>query len=298
MKRIWIACLFLAMAWAGTVEAKIKVVATLSDLASIAEEVGGDRVDVDAIADGRVDLHNVQILPSYMLLVKRADLFVKVGMDLEIWSWRVLDGAHNPNLRVIDCSQNIQVMQRPTTPVNPSMGDIHIMGNPHYWLDPANGAVIAEAILNGLIEVDAEGADYYLERYDDFRQRLEDRIAGWEKEMEPYHGSEVVYFHNSWPYFSNRFGLVEAGFVEPKPGISPSPGHTAEIIKLIRTRDIRVVAISSYFDSKVPESIARQTGAEVVVLASSVGGVEGANNYFTLFDVNLRKLRAALEPEP
>jgi ABC-type Zn uptake system ZnuABC Zn-binding protein ZnuA len=282
----------------GPAQAKINVVATLSDLASITEEVGGDRVDVKYIADGKMDPHYVEILPSYMLMVKKAKLLVKVGMDLELWSLGVVDGARNRDLKIVDCSQGIEVLQKPTGQISAQMGDIHISGNPHYWLDPANGAVIARNIVDGLIEVDPEGAGYYQERLAGFIERLEAKIGEWREQMEPYAGSEIVFFHNSWPYFCEAFNLTAAGFVEPKPGINPSPGHTADIIKLVQAREIKTIAIAPFYSQKVPDSIARQTGSEVAVIASSVGGVEGADDYFSLFDVNLALLREKLGSTP
>jgi ABC-type Zn uptake system ZnuABC Zn-binding protein ZnuA len=219
-------------------------------------------------------------------------------MGLDQWAYGIIDGARNSKLQVTDCSQGIDILERPTTAVNMSMGDIHVAGNPHYWLDPVNGATIAETVYGALSDADPEGEAYYREHRDAFVAELETRVEGWQEAMKPYRGTEIVFFHNSWPYFTTRFGLVEAGFVEPKPGVSPSPGHTAEIVQLIQAGDIRILAMSPYFSSKVPDSIARQTGAKVVVLASSVGGVKGADDYFSLFETDLTLLREALGSAP
>jgi ABC-type Zn uptake system ZnuABC Zn-binding protein ZnuA len=296
MKRSMVLFAFILLLAGGTAQAKLKVVTTLSDLASITEEVGGDRVEVEYIVDGTQDVHYVEILPSYMLMLKRAKVFVKIGLDLELWSFQVVEGARNRNLHIVDCSPSIQVLQKPTGPVHPGMGDIHVSGNPHYWLDPANGILIAREIVHALMAADGEGAPYYQERLADFEARLNAKIAEWKALMADYAGTEIIYFHNSWPYFNQAFGLVGAEFVEPKPGVNPSPHHTAEVIQLIKAKNIKVIATSPYFDKKVPESIARQTGAQVVTLASSVGGVEGADDYFSLFDENLRRLTEALGP--
>ena len=296
MKRILIAIVLLAGLGPApaAAAAKVRVVATLSDLASIAEAVGGERVEVRSIAEGKQDPHAVEILPSYMLMLKKADLFLKVGMDLELWSRGIVSGARNPDLHIVDCSTGIGVLERPTTPVDAGMGDIHVGGNPHYWLDPRNGKVIARNVADGLIRVDPEGAATYEERLALFEARIDEKMDEWTAAMEPYRGTQVVFFHNSWPYFCRAFGLEAAGFIEPKPGVSPSPGHTANVIRLIRARGIEVIAMSPYFDRKASESVARQSGATLVVLASSVGGVEGADDYLSLFDANLRRLREAL----
>lgn len=294
MKRSIVLALALLLGWSATAGAEVKVVTTLTDFAAITREVGGDRVEVESIVKGSQDPHYVEILPSYMLLLKRADLFVQAGLDLELWAPQVVDGARNRNLRIVDCSRDIDLLEVPTTSVNASMGDIHVSGNPHYWLDPANGARIARAIADGLESVDPEGYAYYEERLADFESRLQAKVEEWRGLMEPYAGAEIVYFHNAWPYFNHAFGLEAAGFVEPKPGVSPSPGHTADVIRMIGAKGIRVIAIAPQYDRRVPDSIARQTGAAVVVLASSVGGVEDTGDYFALFDENLRRLREAL----
>jgi len=298
MKRNTFLLIVSLLTLAAGAEAKVRVVASLSDFASIAEEVGGDRVDVEAIADGRSDPHSVQVLPSYMVKVKKADIYLLVGMGLDQWAYGIIDGARNSKLQITDCSQGIEILDKPTTPVNLSMGDIHVSGNPHYWLDPMNGIVIAGTIYEALSNADPEGEPYYRDRRDVFETTVRERTEGWVAMMEPYRGTEVVYYHDSWPYFSQRFGLAEAGFVEPKPGISPSPGHTAEIVQLVKAREIRLLIMAPYFSTKVPDSIARQTGAQVVIVASSVGGVKGADDYLSLFETDLELLRKAMESSP
>lgn len=278
--------------------AELRVVATLADLASIARSVGGDRVDVDQIVDGRFDSHAVEILPSYMLKVGRADVFLQAGLDLEIWAPQIVAGARNRDLRVVDCSQGIEVLNRPVGGVDASMGDIHVAGNPHYWLDPANGVKIARTIADAFATADPEGRSWYEDRYAAFSSQLLQRITAWERQMAPYRGTGIVYFHDSWPYFNRAFGLDSVGFVEPKPGVSPSPRHTARLVEIIRTREVPVIVVAPYFDRRVPDSIARQTDARVVVLASSVGGIEGADDYVGLFDANLARLTSALGGAP
>lgn len=283
------------LVWPGaTHAAELRVVATLSDLASIAESLGGDRIEVDYLVDGRFDTHAVEILPSSMLKVSRADLFLQVGLDLEIWAPQVIAGARNRDLRVVDCSAGIEVLDRPTGGVDAGMGDIHVGGNPHYWLDPENGLIVARTLADAFAEADPEGAELYEHGYAEFSQALLRRLTDWESRMAPYVGTEVVYFHDSWPYFNRAFGLQSAGFVEPKPGVSPSPAHTARLVATIRSRGIPLIVMAPHFDRRVPDSIARQTGAAVVVLATSVGGIEGADDYLSLFDANLRRLEAAL----
>jgi len=278
---------------ATNADAKVKLVATTSDLASIAEEVGGDRVEIDTIADGRRDPHYVEILPSYMLKLRKADVFLQVGLELELWAPQLVQGARNRKLQIVDCSEGVQPLNVPST-VSMSEGDIHTQGNPHYWLDPRNGKIIAANIMAELIHVDPEGAPYYRERFARFEAAIDERMTRWKQTMAPHEGTQMVFFHDSWPYFEQAFGVHAAAFIEPKPGVSPSPGHTAEVIRLIQVERIPVVCVANYFDRRVPERIAEQSGAKLVVLATSVGGIDGADDYFSLFDANLARLHAAL----
>lgn len=294
MKRMCTLLVALLLAGSAPAFAKVNVVTTLPDLAAIAREIGGDRIEAQAIVKGNQDPHYVEILPSYMLMVKRADLFVQVGLDLELWAPQVIEGSRNAKVKIVDCSADIPLLEVPTGNVHAGMGDIHVGGNPHYWLDPENGKRIAAAVAEGLTLVDPEGAASYQAGLADFIRRLDAKIAEWSDLMAPYAGTELVYFHNAWPYFNAAFGLVAADFVEPKPGVSPSPGHTADLIRLIQAKKIRVIATAPQYDHKVPNSIARQTGAKVVELASSVGGLPDTGDYFALFDENLRRLREAL----
>ena len=279
-----------------TAQAKVRVVTTLSDFAAIAREVGGELVEVDALTDGRRNPHYLEVLPSYMLKVKKADVFFWAGLDLEPWAGSVVDGARNKDLVRVDMSRGIDLMEVPTAKVDRSQGDIHVSGNPHYWLDPANGLIIAETITDALTRADPAHADDYGAGLASFRAHLSERIAVWKEMMEPYAGTGVVYFHNSWPYFNRAFGLETVAFIEPKPGVDPSPGHTAKVVSLMKERGVRVIVMEPYFSSKTPESLAQATGARVVTLAGSVGGIERTDDYVSLFETNLRLLEEALGP--
>lgn len=293
MKRI--ITLLIGAILAGTVpaQAKVRVVASTTDLASIAGIVGGDLVDVSSIARGKSDPHYVEVLPSYMIKVKRADVYLKVGLDLDRWADQIIDGSRNSDLVIVDCSKNITPLNVPTRKVDASMGDVHPSGNPHYWLDPDNGAIVAEMVADALIAVDAENASGYREGLERFRGRLAQKKAQWEQSAGVLAGLEIVTYHDTWPYFSRAFGVEVAGFVEPKPGIEPTPSHTAAIVELVRGRDIHIIGVEPYFSHRTPELIARETGARVVDLPPSVGGVDGADNYFGLFDTIIAALEGA-----
>jgi ABC-type Zn uptake system ZnuABC Zn-binding protein ZnuA len=275
---------------AGTASARVRVVASTTDLASIAQMVGGDLVDVTSLAKGRSDPHYVEVLPSYMVKVSKAQVYLKVGLDLDRWANEIIDGSRNSGLIVVDCSADIAPLDVPKGKVDASMGDVHPHGNPHYWLDPENGLVIARSIVQALQRVDGGHAGDYDAGYARFEAELRARQGQWAALDEDVRGLEIITFHDSWPYFSRAFGIDVAGFVEPKPGIEPAPAHTASIVELARARAIKVIGVEPYFSTRTPDTIARATGARVVMLAPSVGGLEGADDYFSLFDVLLKTL--------
>jgi len=277
--------------------AKVKVVASTSDLESIAEFIGGDLVEAEAIVNGKKDPHFVEVLPSYMVKVGRADVYLKVGGDLDYWADRIIDGSQNAGLLIVDCSRNVEFLEKPTTKIDASMGDIHRQGNPHYWLDPANGAIIAETIAASLSRVDPENGAAYEKGLAAFRSTLESKREEWRKIAEPIRGMEIITYHNSWPYFAHAFGIEIVGFVEPQPGIEPTPSHTAQLISMIRAKKIKIIGKEPYFSPRTPESIARQTSASVVELPPSVGGAEDAKDYFALFDALLGRLLDSLGGE-
>ena len=280
---------------------KLKVVTTTEDLAALAREVGGDRVEVESIARGYQDPHFVEAKPSFILKLNTADLLVLVGLQLEIgWLPPLITQSRNPRIQVgapgyLDASRHCQILEIPTGEITRAMGDVHPSGNPHYWLDPANGRRVAEAIRVKLTELRPADAAYFQQRFDDFSRRLAEAEKGWEAKMAPYRGRKVVTYHRSWPNFTARFGLDVVGFVEPKPGIPPSPGHTLELINYMKQERIKLILVEPYFDLKTPKAVARATGAEVVVLLPSVGGEKEVTDYFQLFDYDLDLLVAAFQ---
>jgi ABC-type Zn uptake system ZnuABC Zn-binding protein ZnuA len=284
-----ILCCSLVLA-ANVAAAKVKVVSSTTDLAAIATAVGGDAVEVSSIGRGTSDPHFVEVLPSYMVRVKKAQVYLRVGMDLDRWAQPIIDGSRNSKLVVVDCSKGIPPLEVLTGKVDASMGDIHGRGNPHYWLDPDNGMVIASNIAEAFTRADPANADSYRTGLERFQARVAEKKAEWRGTAASLSGMEIITFHNSWPYFCKSFGIVVAGFVEPLPGIEPTPSHTASVIETVKERRIRIIGVEPYFSKRTPESIARATGAKVVDLPPSVGGAEGADDYFSLFDVIITRL--------
>jgi len=274
-------------------------VTTTEDLAALAREVGGDRVEVSSIAKGYQDPHFVEAKPSYLLRLRGADLLIAVGLELEVgWLPALLQQSRNPRLLgrgsgYLDASTRCDILERRAGPVSRAEGDVHPFGNPHYWLDPDNGGVIAASIAGRLSELSPADAPYFRSRLGAFQERLSEAARSWEERMRPYRGVKVVTYHNSWPNFARRFGLEVVGFVEPRPGVPPSPSHTLELIQAMKAQGARVILVEPYFDLQTPNAVGREAGAKVVVLCPSVGGVEGVKDYFQLFEHNIALLEAA-----
>ncbi len=294
-------CLWVLAPAPASAASKLRIVATTEDLAALAREVGGDRVRVDAIARGYQDPHFVDPKPSFILKLSRADLLIFVGLQLEVgWLPPLITQSRNRRVQVgapgyMDVSQYNQILDIPTGIITRAMGDVHPLGNPHYWLDPENGRRSARAIQARLAQLRPEDAAYFQQRFEDFSRRLAEAEKRWDQQMAPYRGTQVVSYHRSWPNFVKRFGLVVVGYVEPKPSIPPTPRHTLTLINQMRRDNIKLILVEPYFDLKTPESIARATGAEVLVLLPSVGGEREVTDYFKLFDYNIGLLTAALD---
>ena len=280
---------------------KLNVVTATTDMASLTQEVGGDHVNVESIAKGYQDPHFVEAKPSFLLKLRQADLLVVVGLQLEIgWLPPLITQSGNPRIQVgakgyLDASQFAEIMEIPQGTVTRAEGDVHPLGNPHYWLDPDNGRRIARGIANKLADLDPEDNAYFQQRFQDFDKRLAAAEQKWDAEMKPYRGRKVVTYHRSFPNFAKHYGLNVIGYVEPRPGIPPTPSHTIELIQLMKRENCKVVLVEPYFDLKTPQSIGRETGAQVVVYLPSVGGEKQVTNYFELFDYDIALLTKAFQ---
>jgi zinc/manganese transport system substrate-binding protein len=283
--------------------AALKVVATTQDLESLAKEVGGDKVETESLAKGYQDPHQVEPKPSFILKLHSADLLIVVGRELEIgWLPALINQARNSRIqagadRYLDASNFAHILEIPTGQITRAMGDVHPQGNPHYWLSPENGRRIAQGIQKKLSEISPADAAYFAQRYADFDRRLGEAEKRWTAAMAPYRGAKIVTYHRSWPNFVEAYGLNVVGYVEPKPGIPPSPSHTFELGQEMKKDGVKIIIIEPYFDSKTPNAIGRDTGAQVVTLAPSVGGAKGApvNDYIQLFDYDVKTLVAAFQ---
>ncbi len=313
----------------------IQVCATIPDLGNLAQEIGGDQVKVGVFAKSQEDPHFIEAKPSFIKALSQADLFLQIGMELEIgYAPILLQNARNSRVLVgapgyVDCSKVITPMEIPTGPVDRSMGDVHPLGNPHYITDPLNGLRVARLIRDRLTELRPEKKSLFEERYTNFyrkignamvgdklagkydfeklallyeegkiesflkEQKAEGSLEGWLKMMLPYRGSKVVADHNLWPYFSRRFGILVIGFMEPKPGISPTTKHLQELIEMMKAEGVKVILASPYYDIRHAQFVSKNIGAKIVPMAHQVGSRPGADSYLKMVDYNVRQLVTA-----
>ncbi len=291
-----VSLLMITHAFAGT----IHVVATTQDTKSIAEIIGGNKVDVFGIATGYQNPHFVDPKPSYIIKLSNADLFVTLGLDLESgWSPSLLSSSRNPKIQkgnpgYVDASIGVQLMQVPSS-INRAEGDIHIFGNPHYWLDPMNGKHIARNICDGLERISPENKNLFEANLKTFNETIDQKMKTWSFIMAKYKGTKVIAYHNEWCYFENRFGLQIVDFLEPKPGIPPTPSQLVKIIGEVKNNSIKIIISSPYFTSSSSDVVAKQTGAKVLTLATSVGAFDSIKNYYDVFDYNINQLITVLK---
>lgn len=318
----------------------LKIVTSLTTYGAIAREIAGDRGTVTSIAHGDEDPHFVQPKPSFVALLRDADLFVTTGLDLELWVPPLLDRAGNRKVSeggpgYVTAYTGVTLLEVPTS-VDRSQGDIHADGNPHIHTDPVNAIIIARNILTGLRRVQPAEADYFTRREQDFERRvleatmgaplvqiltpavayrllstgqlleflgankyqgqpLHDRLGGWLKTAEAFRGREMACYHKEWAYFSNRFGVTCAGYIEAKPGIPPTPGHVEEVIAMMKQKKIPVLFASNYFDRNQIQQVAAKTGARAVVVAENTHGAPGIESYFDLMDSWVNGLAAGFQ---
>ena len=301
MKHIFMAAAAVLMAASASAQSKLNVVTATEDLASIAREIGGDRITVEALARGYQDPHFVEAKPSFILKLQKTDLLVVVGRELEIgWLPPLIQQSRNAKIQpgangYLDASLTATILEIPTGQITRAMGDVHPQGNPHYWLDPENGKRIAKAIAEKLGQLRPNDKATFDQRLADFTTRLDAAEKRWLDQMAPYKGTKVVTYHRSFPNFAERFGLVIVGYVEPRPGIPPTPQHTLDLINEMKRQNVKLILVEPYFDSKTPNAIARETGAQVLTMPPSVGGTKEASDYFKLFDYDVNLVIDAIK---
>lgn len=280
--------------------AKIKVVTSASNLADITRNIGGDLVSVTSLARPTEDIHFVEPRPSFVTKLKDADVVVVYGMGFDQWMRPLIDNARNKKIvqggpGYVDVSVGIKKREVPAGKIDMSMGEIHPLGNPHYLLDPENAKIVARNILGGLIRVSPKDENKFRSNYNRFLSELDSAINKWEGILQPFKGQPVVTYHKSWIYFTGRFGLEDAGTIEPKPGIPPSPSHVSKLIQAMKREKVKVIMMETFYPQKFPKLIAKETGAEICVLPYEVGAVKGADSYIKMIDYIAHKIAAALK---
>jgi zinc/manganese transport system substrate-binding protein len=267
----------------------IRIVAAITDLGSIASYVGGDKVEVSAIAKANSNPHSIEVFPSYMAKVSRAAIYLKSGLGLDQWSDAIIDGSRNNKVITVDCSNGISVLEKPTGKVDASMGDVHPFGNPHYWLNPENGIIVGQNIETELAKTDPANAAVYSANLERFKKECLDRMTAWKEKLKPLAGAKIITYHSSWAYFADAFGFAIVAKVEPFPGIPPTGNHLADLVNVIKKEKAAFIIQEPYFSDDAPKFLNRQTGIPVFKSAPSCADVS-PSSYLDHFDAIIHQL--------
>ena len=291
--------LLAALALIATAHAKLNVVATLPDYAALATVIGGDKIEITAMGKPTEDPHFVDARPSFVVKLRSADVLIEGGAELEIgWLPPLLQNARNPKIETgapgrVVASQGIRLMDVPTN-VTRAAGDVHASGNPHFMVDPIIAKTVAQHIAQAFSAVDATNAAAYQANYQKFESAIDAKLQEWGKALLPFKGANVVAYHDSWVYFAHRFGFTIDTFLEPKPGIPPSPSHLAEVIAKMKASKSKAILVEPFHNRKIAEKVATSTGAKVVDFAQYPGALPGTESYVALIDALVSRLAAAL----
>ncbi len=284
--------------------ADLKVATSLTDLASVAQFVGGKHVTAQSLCRGYEDPHFVPAKPSLMKAIQNANVFVSTGLELDGgWLPLVLPGSRNPRIQpgtkgFVDASQGVDVLEKPVGTVSRAEGDIHPLGNPHYYADPKALEVVADHLAEVFSGLDPANAADYAANAKAFDEKMEASLAKWEQEMAPYKGASVLTYHKNFVYFADRFGLKLFGTVEPKPGIPPSPHYISELAERMKKEGVKVVLYQPYYNAEASNQVARRAGGVAVEIATEVGGLPGTNDVFSKFDTLVSSVTGALSGKP
>lgn len=283
--------------------AEVNVVTSIPDLAAITREIGKDKVEVESLARGYQDPHFVDAKPSYVLKLNRADLLIYNGLNLETgWLPALITGSRNSKITSPNADGNLDastlitnVLEVPDVPVDRSMGDVHPGGNPHYLLDPRNGIAVAKGIAERLGEIDPENNSFYESNYEEFKNKMADKIALWDKKLSSLESADIITYHKLWAYFTEWAGFSVRGTIEPKPGIPPSPSYIAELVKNSGSQDIKYVLAANYYPEKTAKEVAAKIGVPFVRVPIMVGGTEEVKTYSALFDVIVERIMESVK---
>ncbi len=283
----------------ASASAQIRVVATTPDLASVAKEIGGDKVSVVALAKPTEDPHYVDAKPSHIVTLNRADALIEGGAELELgWLPPLLENSRNSKISAgapgrIVASDGVKMLEIPTS-FDRSKGDVHSLGNPHFMIDPVTVKIIARNIAGHFAQIDPKNAATYNGNLTRFNTRLDAKYAAWQKELAPYRGARIVTYHKDFVYLGDRFGLTIVDELEPKPGIAPSPAHLAQVIGKMKSTNAKVILVQPFQNRKTAETVARQTGATVLDVPQQPGAAPNTTTYFDMMDNLVHTLAGGL----
>lgn len=284
---------------AADAAAKLRVIATIPDLKALTEAVGGDLVEVESLARGNQNPHDLEVRPSLMVKLRRADAVIVNGLELDQWADAVIRGANNAAVvpgspGYIDASRGVPVIDVPTTRVDRSMGDVHPLGNPHYTLDPGLAPTVTQSIVEGLARLAPEHRATFERQRQAFVARLEPALGRWQTALAPLKDARIVVYHNNLGYFFKRFGLTQLGTIEDRPGIPPSPAHLARLVREMKEARTRVVIVlESWSDQKLAARLAEETGARAALINTKLGTLSGPEAYISSVDANVTALAQA-----
>jgi ABC-type Zn uptake system ZnuABC Zn-binding protein ZnuA len=279
------------------VDAKVlQIVTSTTDLADLVKSVGGDRVSVFSLTSGQYNLHQIEARPSMVLKVHHADAVFRIGMGLDSWMDSIIDASRNPKVRMgtpgyVDVSGPIRKLEVPKGRIDGAMGDIHVYGNPHYWLNPSNGIVMARVIKDALSRLSVEDSAYFNERYDQFSKKMRVEITKWGQDLSLYRGMKLISFHKSWPYLAQHFEFQIVGDIEPKPGIPPSPEHLLKVISLAKEERVSAIIAAPYDNIKACEKVASDAKIPLLIIPTSVGGNAFVRDYTDIFDYCVQQIK-------
>jgi len=289
-----LSCFSLLVLSSAPAEAKFTVAATTTDLADLARIAGGDKVMAHSICDPGENPHEPNLTPSDKQIMRKARLFLQNGLSLELWGDKLIADSHNSNLIIVTCTKNVKVLEVPTGRIDPSMGDIHPEGNPHVLLNPTNAKIMMSNVLGGLMAVSPGDSDYFKNNVRAWFAQLDAKVAEWTRQLAPYKGRPLVEYHASFTYLADKFGFKIANHVEPRPGIPPGPQHIRALVGQMKGQNIKVLITEPFWPRQTAESVAKQTGAQLIELAGYPGALPGTDNYIAMMDYNVRTLAHAL----
>lgn len=273
----------------------LKVVATTSDLGYFAREIGGNQVTVHVICPGTGNPHFVETKPSDARAVAQADVFLEIGLSLEVWAAPLRRAANNPRLRVVTTSAGVPVLEKPTGAVDPSQGHTHPSGNPHIWHHPNNAMRICSNILAGYRAADPANANYYTQRTRTLLTRIQSETQKWRQQAAKAKGQNYVSYHASYEYLAGFLGLSKVGTIEPKPGVPPTSRRVTEVINLVKSRSVRLIFQEPFYPAGAGRSVAAATAAKLLILPTATGGSAGTDDWFKLMNHNVAQIAGALK---